>query len=58
MNKDDRKLLGELLRDLNTYLPILMNYLWEQHKVVAGIIKNSEIKDLKEYLARLLAWKN
>ena len=60
MNKDDRKFelieeSGELLRDLNTYLPKLMNYLWEQHKVVAGIIKNSEITDLKEYLAPFLA---
>ena len=29
----------ELLRDLNTYLPKLMHYLWEQHKVVVSVVK-------------------
>ena len=54
--KDDRKFelveeQGELLRDLNTYLPKLMNYLWEQPKIVVGIIKNADENNLKEYLA-------
>ena len=60
MKKDERKFelvedQSELLRDLNTYLPKLMNYLWDQPKVVAAVIKNAEIKDLKEYLAPFLA---
>ena len=60
MKKDDRifELVedqSELLRDLNTYLPKLMNYMWEQPKVVAAVIKNTEIKELKEYLAPFLA---
>ena len=46
---------SELLRDLNTYLPKLMFYLWEQHKVVVSVIKNSEIESLKKYIAPLLA---
>ena len=57
--KDDRKFeiveeQGELLRDLNTYLPKLMNYLWEQPKIVVGVIKNADNNNLKEYLAPFL----
>ena len=57
--KDDRKFelveeQGELLRDLNTYLPKLMNYLWEQPKIVVGVIKNADKNNLKEYLAPFL----
>ena len=56
MKKDDRifELIedqSKLLGSLNSLLQRLMNYLWEQPKVVAEIIKNSEIKDLKTYLA-------
>ena len=46
---------SELLRDLNTYLPKFMHYLWDQHKIVASIIKNCEISILKEYLAPFFA---
>ena len=42
---------NEVLRDLNTYLPKLMNYLWEEPKIVAFIIKKTESNDLKDYLA-------
>ena len=42
---------NKVLRDLNTYLPKLMNYLWEQPQIVAFIIKKTEINDLKDYLA-------
>ena len=45
----------ELLRDLNTYLPKLMHYLWEQHKVVVSVVKNCEIPLLKEYIAPFFA---
>ena len=60
MGKDDRQFVlveeqGEVLRDLNTYLPKLMNYLWEQPQIVADVIKNCDFNDLKEYLAPLIA---
>ena len=60
MGKDYRKFelvedQGELLRDLNTYFPKLMNYLWEQPKVVSSIIQNCEPTDLKQYIAPLFA---
>ena len=42
---------GELLRDLNTYFPKLMNYLWEQPKIVTSVIQNCDKNNLKEYLA-------
>ena len=45
---------GDLLRDLNTYFPKLMNYLWEQPKLVAKLVKNSEPDDIREYLAPFL----
>ena len=46
---------GEYLRDLNTYLPKLMNYLWEEPKVVAKLIENSNIQDIKDHLAAFFA---
>ena len=54
--KDDRKFElvegeGELLRDLNTYIPKLLNYLWEKPKLVAQIIQKADLKDVEEYLA-------
>ena len=59
--KDNRKYeitenQGEFLRDLNTYLPKLMNYLWENPKIVASMLENSareneENIDLKDYIA-------
>lgn len=45
---------GEILRDLNTYVPNLMNRLWEQPKVVVSVIKHAKINDLKNYLAPFL----
>ena len=60
LGKDDRKFelveeAGAFLRDLNTYFPKLMNYLWEKPKIVTTIIKNTEIQDLREYLAPFFA---
>ena len=60
IGKDDRifELVedqGEILRDLYTYFPKLMKYLWESPKIVALIIQNTEIKDVKEYLAPLFS---
>ena len=45
----------EFLRDLNTYFPKLMSYLWDQPKIVASIIQNASNKDLKQYIAPLFA---
>ena len=42
---------GEMLRDLNTYIPNLMNRLWEQPKIVVSVIKHAQINDLKNHLA-------
>ena len=38
------------MRDLNTYIPKLMYYLWEQPKTVATLIENSNIQDIKDHL--------
>ena len=46
---------GEILKDLNTYFPKLMNYLYEQPKIVSLIIQNTEISALREYLAPFFA---
>ena len=56
MGKDDREFElteehADMLRDLNTYFPKLMNYLWEDPKIVESILKYSDIKELKEDLA-------
>ena len=58
--KDDREFElteehSDMLRDLNTYFPKLMNYLWEEPKIVASILKYSDIKELKEDLAPFFA---
>ena len=41
------------LRDLNTYIPNLMNYLWEKPHIVSTLIMNSDKKDIKNNLAPL-----
>ena len=38
-------------KPLNTYFPKLMNYLWEQPKIVTSVIHNCDKNNLKEYLA-------
>ena len=46
----------DILHDLNMYLPKLMNYLWEQPKIVSAIIKHAEPKkELKEHIAPFFA---
>ncbi len=52
-NEDNRKFelvkdQEEFLRELNTYLPKFMYYLWEQPEIVAAIIKNADADELKE----------
>ena len=46
---------GEILHDLNTYIPNLLNYLWEQPKIVVSVIEHAKIDDLKEHLAPFFA---
>lgn len=58
MKKDDRiiELVEEpkkILLDLDIFLSCFMEYLWGHPELVASIIKNAEIKDLKENLAPL-----
>lgn len=46
---------GDYLHDLNTYIPKLMNYLWEKPKIVCSIIQNSKNNYVKKYLSTLFA---
>ena len=46
---------GDYLHDLNTYIPKLMNYLWEKPKVVCSIIQNAKNNYVKSYLSSLFA---
>ena len=38
---------------MNTYIKPFFNYLWDDPKLVADILKHCEIKDIKENLANL-----
>ena len=42
------------LKDLANYIPNLLNYLWENPKLVATLLSNSNIKDIKEHLASFI----
>ena len=44
-----------ILKDLNNYIPKLLIYLWEEPKVMAKLIQNSQISDIKNSLAPMLA---
>ena len=48
---EDKSFLG----NLNNYIPNFFNFLWENPKFVAEILLNSEIQDVKEYLAPFIA---
>ena len=47
-NRDDQE---KLLGNLNTYIPILMNTLWDNPNIVAELIINSNNDDLKNNIA-------
>ena len=60
LGKDNRKLElcekdGDVLRDLNTYIPNLMNRLWENPKIVVAVIEHASPNILKEHLAPFFA---
>ena len=44
----------DIINDLSTYLPNLINYLFERPDVISLILKNADTKVLKEYLAPFL----
>jgi hypothetical protein len=46
---------GDYLHDLNTYIPKLMNYLWEKPKIVCSIIQNTKTDFVKRHLSTLFA---
>ena len=48
---EDKSFLG----NLNNYIPNFFTFLWENPKFVAEILLNSEIQDVKEYLAPFIA---
>ncbi len=42
---------NDILLDLSTYIPKYLNLLWEDPKMVAKLLLNADIKDVKENLA-------
>jgi hypothetical protein len=48
--KDD---LEAYLGDIYTFVPVFMNFLWENPKVVALLLMNSKLEDIKSNLANL-----
>ena len=58
--KDNRKFElvennGQILLELDHYISIMMNFLWEKPKIVAQIIQKTEIEDVEEHLAPLFS---
>ena len=50
-DKDEQeKYLGEI----STYVPLFMNYLWENPKIISFLLINSKKDDVKKYLAPLI----
>lgn len=48
---EDKSILG----NLNNYVPKFFTYLWENPKLVANILMNAEIQDVKEHLAPFIS---
>ena len=44
----------DYLSELNTYIPNLLSYLWEDPKLVANLLMNADHNDIKKYLAPLI----
>ena len=45
---------NDFLKELTNYIPNLLNHLWENPKLVAFLLSNSNIKDIKEHLASFI----
>ena len=43
------------LRDLNNYIPKFLFYLWDDPKLMVKVLQNTNIKDIKNHLAPLIA---
>ena len=44
----------KFFKELNTYIPKLLFFLWSKPKIVAEVLYNSDIKPVKEHLAPLI----
>ena len=60
-NQDDKQLIlidekdeKNILDNLKLYLPHLMFSLWENPKIMASILQNADINDVKNYLANFI----
>lgn len=42
------------LKELTNYIPNLLNHLWENPKIIATLLSNSNIKDIKNHLASFI----
>ena len=45
---------NDYLKDLSNYIPNLLNHLWENPQLVAIILNNSNIQDIKDHLASFI----
>ena len=45
---------SDILKDLTNYIPNLLNHLWENPNLVALLLSNSNIKDIKDHLASFI----
>ena len=45
---------NDILKDLTNYIPNLLNHLWENPDLVALLLSNSNIKDVKDHLASFI----
>ena len=45
---------NDYLKDLSNYIPNLLNYLWENPELVALLLNNSNIEDIKDHLASFI----
>ena len=52
---EDQKDKDEILGELNTYIKCLFQNFWNHPKIVSDILSNSNIKDVKDYLAYFFA---
>ena len=50
----DENIQKNKLKNLNNYIPKFLLYLWDDPKLVVKLLQNSDIKDIKNYLAPLI----
>ena len=42
---------NDYLKDLSNYIPNLLNHLWENPELVALLLNNSNLQDIKEHIS-------